>query len=257
MSYDSLMLSWAQQRKLFFVGGVIIICIMALGAYGFFAFYNAPDCFNNAKDGDERGVDCGGSCTRVCRADVKLPVIQFARTFEVEDGVWGAVTYGENQNVGVGSRGVPYVFKLYDENNSLLYERHGTAFIPPRKVFAIFEGKMLSGGRIPTRATFEFLEEPIFERMTEPELMLDTKNFEADEQGSSLQALITNPTKDSVEGVEVVALLFGTDGNVIGASATFVAKLPAKRSAVLTFTWPHALERPARTEILYTVPRKR
>lgn len=250
------MLSWAQQRKLFFVGGIAVFFVALLGVYGLFAYYKAPNCSNNTKDGNERNVDCGGSCVRICPADAQLPIIHFALALEVEDGVWGAVAYGENRNVGAGSLDVPYVFKLYDAENLLLYERRGLAFIPPRKVFAVFEGKMFSGERVPTRATFEFLKEPVFERMTESRLALDTKDFESNKQGSSLRAIITNPTRTMIEGIEVVALLFGTNENVIGASATFVAKLPAESSATLTFTWPDELKRPARTEILYTVPGK-
>lgn len=253
MSYYGSMLSWAQQRKLFFTGGIIIVCIVALGAYGFFAFYNAPDCFNDAKDGDERDIDCGGGCARVCRADIQAPIIHFARAVKVKDEVWGAVAYGENRNAGAGSRKAPYVFKLYDAKNLLLYERHGTAFIPPRKTFAVFEGKMFSGSRIPTRAVFEFEGESIFERMVEPILVLDTKDFEADEHGSSLRVLIANPTRITVEGIKVTALLFGADGNVFGASSTLIPALLAGRNATLTFTWPQELERPARTEVLYIV----
>lgn len=248
------MLSWAQQRKLLLLFWIAVFFVAVLGVYGFRAFYKGASCSNNAKDGEERGVDCGGSCSRVCRADVLLPVIHFVRVLEVTDGVWGAVAYGENRNVGAGARNVPYVLKLYDEENLLLYERHGVAFIPPRKVFAVFEGKMQSGSRTPARATFEFLKEPVFEKMSEPELSLDTKEFEADEHGSSLKAILTNPTRNIIEGIEAVALLFGTDGNITGASATFIQKLPAGSSATLTFTWPHELEHPARTEILYTIP---
>jgi hypothetical protein len=31
-----------------------------------------PDCYNGIKDGDEKGVDCGGSC-RPCKSESKLP----------------------------------------------------------------------------------------------------------------------------------------------------------------------------------------
>ncbi len=248
------MLSWAEQRKLLLLFWIVVFLVAILSVYGFFTFYRGASCSNNVKDGNERGIDCGGSCARVCRADVLLPVINFVRTLEVADGVWGAVAYGENPNAGAGARNVPYVFKLYDEENLLLYERHGIAFIPPRKVFAVFEGKMFSGSRTPARATFEFLKEPVFEHIVEPELSLDTKDFEADEHGSSLKAILTNPTRNTIEGIGAVALLFGTDGNITGASATFVSKLLAGSSAMLIFTWPRELEHPARTEILYTVP---
>ena len=248
------MLSWAQQRRIFFIGGVLLFLLVVFGIYGLFAFYNAPDCRNGSRDGDERGVDCGGSCLRVCRADTVPLIVHFTRTFEVSRGVWGAVASGENRNTGAGARNVPYVFKLYDAENLLLYERHGMAFIPPRKVFAIFEGQMQSGSRTPTRATFEFEAEPEFVRMSEPALSVVTKGFTADERGSFLEATLSNLSRVPIEGIELTALLYGRDGNVIGASATTVKTLAGEAQSVLTFTWPSKLPLPARTEVLYAVP---
>ena len=247
------MLSWAQQRKLWFVGGVSLSLIGVLSVYAFTALRGAPRCDNDTRDGDERGVDCGGACLKLCSADTTPPLIHFTRALEIESGIWGAVVYAENRNVGAGAKDVPYVFKLYDEENLLIYERRGKTFIPPRKVFAIFEGKMQSGNRTPSRATFEFLEEPTFLRFEEPLLSLSTKGFSTSEEGSSLQATIQNPSSRVVEGIEITALLFGGDGNVIAASATRVKKLMAEERASLVFTWPRELEIPARIEVLYRV----
>lgn len=248
------MLSWSQQRKFFFVGGVLLFLAIVFGVYGAITFYNTSDCFNGSKDGDERDVDCGGACVRACKADVIPPVVKFARAVEVAPGVWGAVAYLENKNNGVGARDVPYVFKLYDEDNVLLYERHGTMFIPPHKTFAVFEGKMLSGDRVPTRAVFEFSKELIFFRVEEPELVVTTRGFTTDERSSSLQAIVTNPSRAPIEGVEATALLFGSDGNVTAASATRISRLEGRAGAILVFTWPQVLEEPSRVEVLYTIP---
>lgn len=254
MSYDSPMLSWAQQRKLFFVSGVVLFLVVVFGGYGLMSVYKAPNCLNNERDGNERGIDCGGSCLRICRADVSAPLIHFARMLEIDDNVWGAMASVENRNAGAGARNVSYVFKLYDAENLLLYERHGTAFIPPRKVFAIFEGQMKTGSRLPSRATFAFTAEPMFVRMNEPALTLNTKGFTAGETGSFLQVVMRNPSRAAVEGIEATVLLFGTDGNVLAASATAVKKLKGEESTLLTFTWPRQLEEPTRIEVLYTVP---
>lgn len=248
------MLPWSTRRKVLFFGGVIVLLLAILGGYGSFRYYRAPSCTNGKQDGGERGVDCGGKCARLCRADAALPAIHFVRALPIEEGLWVAVAYGENKNTGAGARSVPYLFKFYDAKNLLVYERHGTAFIPPRSVFAIFEGRMPTGSRLPTRATFEFTDVPVFEKLTQPELAVDTKEFKADEHGSSLQAVVTNSARDTVSGIELVALLFGTDGNVIGASSTFIRELTGGKSVGLTFTWPKTLQQPARTEVLYTIP---
>ena len=250
------MLSWAQERKYIFIGAALLFALIVVSGWTIIHFRRAPSCTDAVQNGDERGIDCGGRCVRVCKADTRPLLVHFVRTLEVADGVWGAVAYGENRNAGAGARGVPYVFKLYDDENLLLYERHGTAFIPPRKTFAVFEGKMASGSRTPTRATFEFEKEPLFLRMDSPELSLRTEGFTANEHGSSLRAILGNPSRASVKGIVATALLFDVNGDVIGASATVLKELPGQGSAVLTFTWPRQLEVPARTEILYAVPGK-
>ncbi len=250
------MLSWGQQRKFMFVGAAILFAVIVIGGWTIIHFHRAPNCFDKAQNGDERGVDCGGKCVRVCKEDTKPLLVHFARTLEVADGVWGAVASVENRNTGAGAKDVPYVFKLYDAENLLLYERHGTAFVPPRKVFAVFEGKMASGDRTPVRATFAWEEQPVFERMDEPELLIRTKGFTTTAQGSTLEATITNPSRTGVRGIEATALLFDESGDVIGASATVLKQLSGEGSAVLTFTWPRELQIPARMEILYAVPGK-
>lgn len=248
------MLSWARQRKILFFWWTGLFALAVFGLYALVALYRAPNCQNGERDGDERGVDCGGKCARVCPADVQPLLVHFVRSFEIDTGVWGAVASVENRNPEAGARTVPYVFKLYDADNLLLYERHGAAYIPPHKVFALFEGRMYTGDRAASRATFSFLEEPLLERMTEPGLLVATKGFTTHERSSLLEAVITNPTRTPVEGIDATALLFASDGNIIGASATAVKKLAGEGSITLSFTWPRALETPARIEVLYTVP---
>ncbi len=48
--------------------------------------YDCPHCYNKVKDGDEEGVDCGGSCITDCQGQIKLPV----SAFECGDGICSA-----------------------------------------------------------------------------------------------------------------------------------------------------------------------
>ncbi|MDO8594888.1 MAG: hypothetical protein Q7R93_05270 [bacterium] len=251
--YDS-MQSWASRRKTLVVLGGITTFLVVVGLYGGVSLLRQPNCLDETKNGDERGVDCGGKCPRVCRADTQPLVVRFARALEVDKGVWGAVAYVENRNTGAGARDVPYVFKLYDAQNILLYERSGQTYVPPRKAFDVFEGRMLSGSRIPARATFEFKEQPTFLRIVEQSLVVETKGLESGVNGSRLQAIIRNPTRTPQTGIEATALIFSADENVIAASATVVKELAGEGSTIVTFTWPAAFADAARTEVLYTVP---
>lgn len=248
-----LMLSWAQQRKLIFLFTLLLIVGAAFGAYGLFAWMDKPSCFDGEKNGAERGIDCGGVCARMCPIDIEPPVVVFARALEIKEGLWSAVAYLENRNAGAGARNVPYRFKLYDADSLLIFERRGVTPIPPRKSFAVFESRMETGDRIPTRATFELLESPSFFRMTEPKLDLTTREFTTDASGSRLRAVLGNPSPAGISDIVATALLYDEEGNVIAAASTAVKKLAGQGSTDIVFTWPMELPIPDRTEILYSV----
>lgn len=248
------MLSWSQKQKLKFLGWAGVF-VFALAGVALLILSEGPNCANGKQDGDERGTDCGGSCRFVCEGDALDPLVVFARAVPVADSVWGAVAYVENRNKDAGAYGVPYVFKLYDEHSLLLYERRGTAYLPPNKAVALFEGRMETGSRTPARASFAFESPPRFERLeAEPELGVRVIRFESGERQSRLLAGLDNPLLFPLGRVEAVALLFDADGTVFAASSSVLPRLPAQAETVVSFTWPGALPAPARIEVLYTAP---
>jgi hypothetical protein len=248
------MLSWAQKQRLIFVAVPLAVFLLIAGVFVFVS-RNRSDCQNGRQDGNEQGVDCGGSCRLLCPGFASEPLIHFARAVPVGEALWGAVVLAENRNQNAGARRAPYVFKLYDADNLLIYDRRGEAYIPPRKVFAVFEGAMSVGSRLPTRAAFAFTEPPRFERMTEePSFDIRNRRFDSSDGISRLEAVLQNPTAVSFERVLLTALLFDATGNVTAASATAVAPLAARASVPLSFTWPQEFQTPSRTEIFYAVP---
>lgn len=251
------MLSWSQKRKLAIIGGVLLALILFLVLPSLFILRNKPACTNGVKDAGEKGVDCGGACRFLCEGDALAPLINFARAVEVAPNVWGAVASLENRNADAGALRAPYALKLYDESNLLVAERHGEAYIPPKKVFAVFESGMKVGDRQPTRATFEFTGPIRFSRMTpEPVLEITGKHIEQEGTTARLIVVLHNPNLFLVGRIGLQALLYGDDGNVFAASATEVEGLSPGQSSNRSFTWSRALPDPARVEVLYTVPGK-
>lgn len=201
-------------------------------------------------------MDCGGSCALLCEGEATAPLIHFVRVLSVGEGVWNSVAYVENRNKNAGATNVPYLFKLYDENNLLVYERRGEAFIPPRAMFPIVEGGMRVPERVPTRATFEFLESPRFTVMEEnPRLEIRQRIFSEEDGFSRLEVTLFNSTSVVLRNVEAEALLYDTTGNVFAASHTVIKELAPSVSTSATFTWQRVFpEAPARTEIFYKAP---
>lgn len=253
MSYYEVMFSWAQKQRILVVVVPLGLFLLLVGVF-LLIVRNRPNCANGRQDGNETGIDCGGSCRRLCPGIAAEPLVHFARAVPVGEELWGAVAYMENRNPFAGVRSAPYLFKLYDAENLLIYDRRGTAYLPPQKSIAIFEGAMQVGSRVPTRATFAFTEPLRFERMAEdPKLEIRGRRFESASGVSHLEAQLVNPTGSALSQVSLTALLFDASGNVFAASATVIQTLSAHASVPLSFTWPQEFPAPpARTEILYS-----
>lgn len=254
------MLSWSQKRQFFIIAGGLAAAALFFGASVFVAWYRSPSCFDKKQNQNERRVDCGGpptgGCALLCPDETIAPLVHFVRALPAGEAVWSAVAYVENKNPTAGALRVPYVFKLYDADNLLAYERRGTTFIPPQSAFPVVEGGLRVGERAPTRATFEFLAPPRFLTMEEsPRLLIRNRAFRAEDDVSRLEAELYNPALTAVAEVVVSALLYDNTGTVFAASDTVIKKIASQSAVALDFVWQRTFPAPpARSEIFYQVP---
>lgn len=210
------------------IGGAVFLL-------GFVFFSRAPSCSDGALNGDERGVDCGGSCERLCPFDVQDPVVVWARSFLAARGIYTATAYVENPNPGARSAVVPYLFKLFDENNILVAEREGSIALPPERFIPVVEPNVSVGNRIPTRTFFEFTG-PV-EWFEAPRALLRVTDEVLSDEGTRLTALLHNDTGEDVERVTVAAVLFDSEGVARASARSLVGKIKRGEQEPLVFTW--------------------
>jgi hypothetical protein len=235
------MASWATRRKsLYFV-----IFLLALGLFvgvpTFFTFYTPATCSDNKQNQNERGIDCGGPCAKLCTEDYAPLVYMWQRFVEVSPGLYNVLAYIENPNLSVVSGPTPYMFKLYDKDGILITERRGSASIPPGKKFAIFEPVLQTLQRKPYRATFEFTSAPLWRRVSS-DLIIGISNVDVINDSNTglprVEATITSQSSDSFKNVEAVAIIYDKMGNVVNFSKTVIDNFPPSSSQNLFFTWP-------------------
>lgn len=90
---------WVAKRKLFYGIFSIVALVLVIGVPLFFVLYKTPTCFDGKQNQNEKGIDCGGVCTRLCSSDIANPIVLWQRSFVVTDGVYNAVAYVQNPNV--------------------------------------------------------------------------------------------------------------------------------------------------------------
>lgn len=263
--YLSYMASWSTKRKYGYFLAVIGVLAVLVGIPVFIVVHKPATCSDGKQNGDERGIDCGGTCARLCPADFAEARVLWSYSTRVVPGVYNALAYAQNPNQAVVAESVPYLFKLYDNAGVLVAQKTGKTFIPAGQKFAVFVGGIETGGRIPTRTTFEFTSAPQWIPGT-PIKGLSVLSINVSEGSNASDAAVSpsaiakirNTTVDSrFVNLDAFIILFDKDDNRIAFSKTVVNSIGPNETQDLSFTWPEAFSQGViRSEVIF-VPQTR
>ncbi|MEK7642523.1 MAG: vWA domain-containing protein [Patescibacteria group bacterium] len=235
--------NWASRRKKFYLLG-IVLCLTAFCFFIFAQFwYTKPSCSDGVRNGEERGVDCGGSCLRICSSDAREPIMRWdPRLFEVLPGLWSMVVYVENPNVNIDAVYVPYKILISGENNTVLYERDGATVLPKNKTVGVFEGSItFANNSKPKRVLFDIEKDKIVWKKssdTEKLVSITHSPLLRLESTPRVEAQVENKSIQDIKNIELVAVIFDGKDNAIATSRTFIDRLKKGEKALIFFTWP-------------------
>ncbi|MEJ0001918.1 MAG: hypothetical protein WDN09_01920 [bacterium] len=236
-------MTWALRRQFLYVC-ILLAFFLALGFFVSYPYlHKAPSCFNFQKDGDETGIDCGGSCAKSCNAEVDPVAVLWARSFRVVGDRYNAVAYLENKNTNNAVGQVHYEFRFADKDNVYLGKRTGVTSVPPSGRFAVFEPAIDVGTGMPVYTTFQFTEEPTWVKVSQAKIdqlkiAVNGIDLEGETTSPRLTATITNDSLWRIPDISVVSILYNQKGDAVNASRTYVSALLPEGSADLSFTWP-------------------
>lgn len=239
---------WAFWRRTQYIIGVLLfVGLIGSGLY-FLYFYEAANCFDGVQNGNERGIDCGGSCARVCAIDVTPPRVLWAEAFKVTNGQYNAVAYVENTNISVGSPEVQYTFTLSDRTGTIA-TRSGATVLPPDSVYPLFEGRINTGSRVPTKTelTLEGAEPWLSADIGREQFTVEEYSLAGIDSNPRLDARIANNALTAAQDVEIVATVFDSNRNPLTASRTLVENFPSRTTQSVVFTWPEPIAKTIRS----------
>lgn len=237
-------MSWATKRQFKYFLGLVLFIALIIFALIYPLIFKKATCSDNKQNGTETGVDCGGSCSLMCKADISDPSVIWSRAFPVTGSNYNLVAFVENRNKNAGVINASYEFRIYDTNNKLLGRREGKTFIPPNQQFAVFESRFDSGQSQIKTVTFEFLS-PIIWVKKSPTLQtlpifVNNVIFNDNKDTPNLSAVVNNDSIYDLGEFDVIAILYDTERNAINASKTHKDKLLSGGNLPVIFTWPEA-----------------
>jgi Mg-chelatase subunit ChlD len=239
---------WAFWRRMQYgLGYALIVMLCVVGVY-YNYFYQPNTCFDGIQNGDELAVDCGGSCVRICSFTVAPPQVLWAESFAVTDSQYNAVAYIENRNETAGTPELRYKFQLFDKDG-LINEKSGTTSLPPNTTQPVFEGRIATGGRIPTYTNLEITAAEVWLPGASDRSNFRTTALELLQADSRprLNATLQNDNLYGVNNVEVVATIFDARGTPLTASQTFIDNFAGRSQSNLVFTWPRPIAKTIRS----------
>ncbi len=241
--------AWAFWRRVQYATGFFLFLSGIFLVIYFVFFYTPLSCFDNAKNGDEAGVDCGGSCTRICSFAVTPPEIMWAKSFKIVDGQYNAVAYIENKNITAATPELAYTFKLMNKDE-VIAERSGVTILPPDSVYPIFEGRVFTAdGKEPTETVIELKPVDLWLPATLGRNQFRTLDIEllGVDSRPRLNVKVENTELNESDRVEMVATIFSRSGVPLTASQTFVDDFEGESTKDVVFTWPRSIAKTIRS----------
>lgn len=240
--------AWALWRRMQYFTGFALFFLLIGGWIYYANFYQPPSCFDGRQNGSELGVDCGGDCVRICAFSVQEPTVKWSRSFRVTEGMYNAVGYVENTNREAATLELRYKFTLFDEAG-VITEVSGTTILPPDGLYPIFEGRIETGRRIPTRTFLTLEPVEIWQPATmgrEQFSVVERELTDADLR-PKLEATVRNNDLEEAEEVEVVATIFDAEGTALASSRTFLDRFTGRTDQQIFFTWPEPIAKTLRS----------
>lgn len=226
---------------MFFI--VLVALVVLVGVPAGFLFYEPPTCFDGKKNGDEGGIDCGGSCELLCPSG-SLSIIPKGdpRVIEVAPGFYEIVAVVENPNATAAIDRARYSLKLYEQGAITPFEViEAETFIPRSSTFAIFEGPFNFGESRPVRAVLEWNPQTLVWRKDDtakPGLAVRNVVLTGEDAEPRISATLVTSALEPSRNVELVALISDEGGNIIAASKTVADSVSRGEEVPIIFTWP-------------------
>lgn len=233
-------MSWAKRRKTLYASVVAILLVGAVIVPVFLYFYKAPTCSDGILNGREQGIDCGGSCRKLCQSEFLAPSVAWTRFEELAPKLYNVAAYLINPNTDAEAKNVPYHMALYDARGVLITDFNGVVTLPPHRNTLAFRGAVNVGERVPAKVLFEFTGAPDWNKKDDSllPLVVAEKSYNEDESGSSLVVKFKNSSVRDIQNIAVYTVLYDKDGNALGFSKTYMDRVPAQGSETAPFTWP-------------------
>jgi hypothetical protein len=230
-------------RKKQFIYGFIYLIILILIGYGvYLTIKPAPSCFDHIQDGNETGVDCGGSCPPCLPSSSALSFIGYPQILVVNTTTISILARIQNTSSDFGASNFSYNYVVYDSNNKVLASSTGYSFIYPTQIKYIFipvisvpNANQVSYAQINV-GSINWLSQDKFNNSDS--LSVTNLVTTSTDSNVSVSGDIFNNGPFNIKKANVLALFYNNLGLIAGASYTEVDNISSLSHQSFTIIHP-------------------
>lgn len=239
--------------KRLIIAFIFLVLISAVAYGGYSLFHTKSTCTDGIQNQAEQGIDCGPVCGKLCEPAIQsLQVISSAL---VADGNTGydfvASVFNPNSLYGAGS--LPYEVILFDANHQEISRRQGTSYVLPGQSRFIVEPNV---SQVAVASAEISLLQPTWQKVKEFNGVIDFPVKEEHftylgngQTANTYEATVTNRSDFSFDQVDIVVILFGQAGEIVGVNRTSVKTINPQEDRYFKVTWPFVLPDHTRVQI--------
>tara|TARA_Y100000310_G_scaffold62384_1_gene57712 strand:- start:21600 stop:22361 length:762 start_codon:yes stop_codon:yes gene_type:complete len=204
---------------------LVILLAVVLGAYLLF-FQKSSSCFDNIKNQDEVGVDCGGACIDCDLKNVKDLIVQPANIFDNGNRTTTILATILNPNKTLGIEILPYTIKVFNFEDQEIYSADRRAFIYPAQNRLVLEaGIDVEANNIKSATITLDYDASVWKKISPPPAKLT--DFRTRALGNQIEVVgrVINDNDYPLDQVAVLAVFSNKIGIKAAASKTVVGKV--------------------------------
>jgi hypothetical protein len=235
-------MNWAGKRK-FIYGAGVFLAIVLVAVYTFReTLFPAPSCFDTKQNGDESGIDCGGSCSLRCSSEILPLSVTWARGVSTSSTTYDFVALVSNKNIDNSPRSIGYTFTAYDSEGKIMVTSSGRTVAPVDGDFPVIVQNInltQAPANVSATITTNVPHYKVLEKPTVPTIRISDTRYEL---GSipRVYATLTSTKRIVLREIPVRVVLYDIDGNAFAVGQTVIPELGKEESKEIVFTWSRA-----------------
>ncbi len=233
-----------QKRIIIIVIYLAIFLLFSLSLYSYFK--PRPSCFDGKQNQNEKGIDCGGVCTKECDIVKAQPLI-IGKTGTVPSGIEGKYdfyAYITNPNTTFGSKKFTYTLKFKNLAGEVIMTKNESGFIlPMERKYLIIENINLPSQPANIDLKVDSSDWIKFNTYYKaPNIAIVNKRYKEVSNGinfAEAYGLLKNHSPYDFNSIKVKIILKDAEGKIVALNSTQMNTVNSGEQRDFKLFWPN------------------